>query len=148
MVEAVILANDTEINYAKQNGLNDSLNLTIAPFIKRITSINRTALEEKSTKLVNQLNGFIDKHETSKVFFFAQFNKGDSRSQEELKAVNEIQFRSNLDTFVFQESDEGNTLEEFKTEFKTSEKFLIDKEIFAVLGIRSKSIEDKIDFLL
>ena len=63
MVEAVILANDTEINYAKQNGLNDSLNLTIAPFIKRITSINRTALEEKSTKLVNQLNGFIDKHD-------------------------------------------------------------------------------------
>ena len=45
MVSGIILANDTEINYAKQNGLNDSLNLSLAPFVKRITIRNRERLD-------------------------------------------------------------------------------------------------------
>lgn len=144
----IILANDTEINYAKQNDLNDSLNLSLIPMIKRITSKTRMNLAINSQKIVNWINGFIDKHSDSKVIFFSQFNKGDIRSKEELKIIGKIQQKSNLDTFVFQESDEKNNLKDFKKDFEMSKEFSFGKEIFAVLDIRSKFIEDKIDFLL
>lgn len=148
MVNAMILANDTEINYAKQNGLNDSLNLSLIPMIRRITNKTRLNLKSNSKKLINEINGFIGKHSDSKVIFYSQFNKGDIRSKEELEIIGEIQQKSNLDTFVFQELDEKNTLKDFKKDFEKSIKFSIGKEIFAVLDIRSKFIEDKVDFLL
>lgn len=148
MVTKIILANDTEINYAKQNGLNDSLNLSLIPMIKRITSKTRINLKNNSKKLINELNGFIDKHSDSKVIFFSQFNKGDIRAKEELEIIGEIQQKSNLDTFVFQELDEKNTLNDFKKDFESSENFSSGKEIFAVLDIKSKFVEDKVDFLL
>ena len=148
MVEKVILANDNEINYAKQNGLNDSLNLSLIPMIKRITSKTRINLKNNSKKLINEINGFIDKHSDSKIIFFSQFNKGDIRAKEELKVIGEIQQKSNLDTFVFQELDEKNTLNDFEKDFESSEKFSLGKEIFVVLDIKSKFVEDKVDFLL
>jgi hypothetical protein len=148
MVNAMILANDTEINYAKQNGLNDSLNLSLIPLIKRITSKTRLNLKSNSKKLINEINGFIDKRSDSKIIFYSQFNKGDIRAKEELEIIGEIQQKSNLDTFVFQELDEKNTLKDFKKDFERSRKFSVGKEIFAVLDIRSKFIEDKVDFLL
>jgi len=148
MVNAFILANDTEINYAKQNGLNDSLNLSLIPMIKRITSKTRLNLKSNSKKLINEINGFIDKHSDSKIIFYSQFNKGDVRAKEELEIIGEIQQKSNLDTFVFQELDEKNTLKDFKNDFERSRKFSVGKEIFAVLDIRSKFIKDKVDFLL
>ena len=148
MVTKIILANDTEINYAKQNGLNDSLNLSLIPMIKRITNKTRINLRNNSKKLINEINGFIDKHSDSKIIFFPQFNKGDIRAKEELKIIGEIQQKSNLDTFVFQELDEKNTLNDFKKDFESSGKFSSGKEIFAVLDIKSKFVEDKVDFLL
>ncbi|MFH1237909.1 MAG: hypothetical protein ABIH79_02095 [archaeon] len=148
MVTKIILANDTEINYAKQNGLSDSLNLSLIPMIKRITSKTRINLKNNSKKLTNEINGFIDKHSDSKIIFFSQFNKGDIRAKEELKIIGEIQQKSNLDTFVFQELDERNTLEDFKKDFESSKKFSKEKEIFAVVDIKSKFIQDKVDFLL
>ena len=148
MVEKIILANDTEINYAKQNGLNDSLNLSLIPLVKRVTNKTRINLKNNSQKLINEINGFIDKHSDSKIIFFSQFNKGDIRAKEELEIIGKIQQKSNLDTFVFQESDEKNTLEDFRKEFKKSEKFSNEKEVFVVLDIKSKSVEDKVDYLL
>ena len=148
MVTKIILANDTEINYAKQNGLNDSLNLSLIPMIKRVTSKTRINLKNNSKKLINEINGFIDKHSDSKIIFFSQFNKGDVRAKDELEVIGEIQQKSNLDTFVFQELDEKNTLDDFKNDFNRAKKFSDNKEIFAVLDIRSKFVEDKVDFLL
>lgn len=148
MTEKTILANDVEVGYAEQNGLNNLLDLSIIPFIKRITNTNRINLKQNSSKFINELNGFIDKHKDSNVFFFAQFNKGDSRTKTELNTIWEIQQKSKLETFTFQESDEGNSLNDFKKEFEMSKKFSVGKEIFAVLDINSKFVEDKIDFLL
>ena len=148
MTNRIILANDTEINYAKQNGLNDSLNLSLIPMIKRITNATRINLKSNSTKLINEINGFIDKHSDSKVIFFSQFNKGDIRAKDELKIIGEIQQKSNLDTFIFQELDEKNTLKDFEKDFENSKKFSVGREVFAVLDIKSKFIEDKVDFLL
>ena len=148
MTEKIILANDTEINYAKQNDLNDSLNLSLIPMIRRITNKTRINLENNSKKLINEINGFIDKHSESKVIFFSQFNKGDIRAKEELEIIGEIQQKSNLDTFVFQELNEKNTLKDLKKDFEETKRFFVGKEIFAVLDIKSKFVEDKVDFLL
>ena len=116
--------------------------------IKRVTSKTRINLKNNSKKLINEINGFIDKHSDSKIIFFSQFNKGDVRAKDELEVIGEIQQKSNLDTFVFQELDEKNTLDDFKNDFNKAKKFSDNKEIFAVLDIRSKFVEDKVDFLL
>lgn len=148
MVERTILANDVEVGYAKQNGLGDSLNLSIIPFIKRITNINRINLKQNSNKILNELNGFIDKNSDSKIIFFAQFNKGDIKSREELNVINNIQLKSNLETFVFQELSDNETFDNLKKEFDKIKSFVNNKDIFVLLDIKSKSVEDKVDFLL
>lgn len=148
MVRRTILANDVEIGYAKQNGLGDSLNLSLIPFIKRITNNNRINLRQNSNKILNELNGFIDKNPESKIIFFAQFNKGDIKSREELNIINSIQIKSNLETFTFQELSDDESLEDLKKEFDKVKPLINNKDVFALLDIKSKSVEDKVDFLL
>lgn len=148
MVQRIILANDTEVSYAKQNGLDDSLDLSLIPIIKRITNKNRINLKQNTNKIVNEINGKIDEYPESNIIFFAQFNKGDLRSEEELEIIKEIQLKSNLDTFVFQELSENETIDNSKKEFNKIKKLAEDKKIFVVLDIKSKDIEDKIDFFL
>ena len=109
-----ILTNDTEISYSRKVGLQNHLDLTEVPLIKRVSQKNRMKLTRKNVDLfVNEINGFLGKNPNSKVFHITQFNKGDIKSNEEFNFINKIQLNSELETFVLQEFSKNHSLKEF-----------------------------------
>jgi hypothetical protein len=147
MVDKRILSNDKEIDYAREFGVENLLNLDLIPCIKRINPKNRIDFKLKNLSLfVNGLNGFINQHPDSEVISFVQFNKGDIKSLEEFNLINEIQLQSNLNTFVLQEISLNDTLDFFKKnvlKYKSN-----DREKFLLIEIESADIEDKIKFAI